>query len=487
MRPVVDFPTTQSSQESRPAASSSRFTGKHIHFIGIGGSGMSGLARMLLDHGAILTGSEPKPNAPSLDLAKRGVRISRDQIGQLLSKDIDLVVRTAAVPDSNPEFQTALRLGIPTIKYAQLLGQIMAERLGIAVAGTHGKSTTTAMISYALLTLNADPSFVIGGTVPQLGGGSRSGMGRPFVAEACEFDRSFHNLQPTVAIITNVEADHLDCYKDLDDIIASFRHFASLLPPTGRIITLADDANALKAISGLPVEIELCALADTSSHELASSRNITWFTRITGIKNGCHTGDIYYNSEHAASIELSVPGRHNLINATMAVAACVAAGQDPQAAATAVGSFTGVDRRMTYIGTCNGATVLDDYGHHPTEILATLRALRERYNPARLFCVFQPHQASRTRLLLNDFGTAFKDADEILIPDIYFVRDSEADKQAIHATDLVAAITANQKHARHLPDFTEILATLKRELKPGDLIVTLGAGTIWEVARDLVT
>lgn len=482
MRPVVDFPPTTHPLRTDSQAPS-RFTGKRVHFIGIGGSGMSGLARMLLDLGATVTGSEPKPNSTSLDLTKRGVKISRDQTGTLLTKDVDLVVRTAAVRDDNPEFLAAARLGIPTIKYANMLGQVMAERLGVAVAGTHGKSTTTAMISYALLQLGADPSFVIGGTVPQLGGGSRSGMGRPFVAEACEYDRSFHNLAPTVAIITNVEADHLECYKDLDDIIGSFRHFASLLPPTGRIITLAGDENAIKSVTGLPAAVELCQLVDPGQQP---SPTATWYTRVTGIRNGCHTGDVYYQGEHVASLALSVPGRHNLINATMAVAACTACGQDPQAAAQAVGQFTGVDRRMTYVGTYNGATVIDDYGHHPTEILATLRALRERYNPKRLFCVFQPHQASRTRLLLEEFGAAFKDADETIIPDIYFVRDSEADKQAVHSTDLVARINANGRRARHLPDFSNIVATLKQELQPGDLIVTLGAGTIWEVGRDLV-
>lgn len=481
MRPVVSFPSAQSRTESRPA--SSRFTGKHVHFIGIGGSGMSGLARMLVDLGAVVSGSEPKPNSASMDLAKRGVRISREQAGQLVTAEVELVVRTAAVPDGNFEFQAAVKLGIPTIKYAQLLGQVMAERLGVAVAGTHGKSTTTAMISYALVQLAADPSFVIGGTVPQLGGGSRSGSGPVFVAEACEYDRSFHNLHPTIAVITNVEADHLDCYKDLNDIIGSFRKFAELLPADGRVITLAGDENARQAIAGLPIAVEFCQLVDGGQEPDASC---TWYTRVGGIKNGCHTGDIYYRGEHVASLELAVAGRHNLINATMAVAACVACGHDPQAAANAVSLFSGVDRRMTYVGTFNGASVLDDYGHHPTEVRATLRALRERYSPNRLFCVFQPHQASRTRLLLEDFAGAFVDANEILVPDIYFVRDSEADKQAVHATDLVERMTQAGQRARHVPAFADIVTILKQELRPGDLVVTLGAGTIWEVGRDLV-
>src|SRR6266550_8633835 len=224
--------------ESRSA---SRFSGRRVHFIGIGGSGMSGLARMLLDNGAIVTGSELKPNSTTLELTVRGVKIDRDQLGRFLTRDIDLVVRTAAVPDTNIEFAAARKLGIHALKYAELLGQVMAERLGVAVAGTHGKSTTTAMISYALLQCGADPSFVVGGTVPQLGGGSRSGGGKPFVAEACEYDRSFHNLRPKIALITNIEEDHLDCYKDLDEIIDSFRAFAWLLPPDGVILANGSD------------------------------------------------------------------------------------------------------------------------------------------------------------------------------------------------------------------------------------------------------
>src|SRR5205814_5322894 len=206
MPPTVKSAANELRTESRsasvsgsPAAVPSRFAGKRVHFIGIGGSGMSGLARMLLDGGAIVSGSEPKPNSQTFELTKRGVKISRTQMGEFLSRDVELVVRTAAIPETNAEFLAAKNIGIRTIKYAQLLGEVMAERTGIAVAGTHGKTTTTAMISHALLACGAEPSFVIGGTVPQLGGGSRSGKGSVFVAEACEFDRSFHNLHPKIA------------------------------------------------------------------------------------------------------------------------------------------------------------------------------------------------------------------------------------------------------------------------------------------------
>src|SRR4051812_32825587 len=234
----------------------SRFAGKKVHFIGAGGSGMAGLARMLLDSGAIVSGSEPKPGLTTLDLAKRGAKISREQDGLLLTRDVDLVVRTAAVRDDNPEFQRALSLGLKHCKYAQLLGQVMRERLGIAVAGTHGKSTTTAMLSWALLQCGADPSFVVGGTVPQLGGGSRSGAGKAFVAEACEFDRSFHNLHPAVAILTNVEHDHPDCYDGLTDVIESFQAFARLVPSDGLILANGQDPNVAKVLAGITARIE---------------------------------------------------------------------------------------------------------------------------------------------------------------------------------------------------------------------------------------
>jgi UDP-N-acetylmuramate--alanine ligase len=459
--------------ESRPA---SRFTGKRVHFIGIGGCGMSGLARILVDAGAIVSGSEPKPNPQTFQLAKLGAKISRDQMGELLTRETDLVVRTAAVPDSNREFLAAKAFGVRSIKYAELLGQVMAERFGIAVAGTHGKSTTTAMIAYALIQCGVDPSFVVGGTVPQLGGGSRSGGGDAFVAEACEFDRSFHNLHPRVAILTNIEEDHLDCYKDIEEIVESFRHFASLVPADGLILANGQDRRVLQALAAQKAPIELVALAD----------GFSWSTRQTGIESGCHCGEVAYKGKIVAKLRLAVPGAHNLFNGTMAVAACAAYGVDPSKAAEAVAGFTGVDRRMTEVGRVNGAIVVDDYGHHPTEIRATLKAVREKYQPRRLFCVFQPHQHSRTRFLLEDFATSFAEADETIVPDIYFVRDSEAERQKVSATDLVDRVKQNGQSARHLPDFAAIVAHLKQEARDGDLIVTMGAGNVWEIGRELV-
>jgi UDP-N-acetylmuramate--alanine ligase len=454
----------------------SRFAGKRIHFIGIGGSGMSGLAGMLLDSGAIVSGSEPKPNAQTLALARRGVRISRDQMGELLSREVDLVVRTAAVKDTNAEFKAAGQYNLRSVKYAEMLGQVMAERFGVAIAGTHGKSTTTAMTAYALLQCGADPSFVVGGTVPQLGGGSHSGQGRAFVAEACEFDRSFHNLRPRVAVITNIEADHLDCYKDIDEIVESFREFARLVPRDGLILINGNDAHAREAVEGMPAPVQTVAIDAPAD----------WSARVTSIDNGCYRGEIYFQNKPVAQLRLALAGVHNFFDAAMAVAASAACGVDSGAAARALADFTGVDRRMSEVGQFHGAIIVDDYGHHPTEIRTTLRAVREKYSPRRLICVFQPHQHSRTRMLLDDFATCFASADHTIIPDIYFVRDSESERQRITAADLVERITRNGQSAEYIPDFARITATLRQDLHPGDVVVTMGAGNIWEIGRDLV-
>jgi UDP-N-acetylmuramate--alanine ligase len=461
--------------------STSRFTGKRVHFVGIGGCGMSGLAKMLLDDGAVVSGSEPRLNPQTFALVNAGAKISRGQTGELLGPGVDLVVRTAAVPDNNREWTAARLLGIPGMKYAELLGQVMAERFGIAVAGTHGKSTTTAMIAYALLRCGADPSFVVGGTVPQLGGGSRSGGGDAFVAEACEFDRSFHHLRPRVAVLLNVEEDHLDCYKDLAEIVESFRQFAALVPAGGRILANGQDEHVAAALAGATATVETVGLDDAS---------LTWSTRPLGLSGGCYHGELSHRGRPVAELSLAVAGRHNLFNATMAVAACAAYGVRPDRAAEALRTFTGVDRRMSEVGHVggkrDGAIVVDDYGHHPTEIRATLAALRERYQPKRLLCVFQPHQHSRTRFLLEDFAASFAAADQTIVPDIYFVRDSEAERQRVSSKELVDRITAAGQQAVHLSDFADIVRHLRAEAKPGDLVVTMGAGNVWEIGRDLV-
>ncbi len=242
---------------------------------------------MLIDAGAIVTGSEPRPGPQTFELIQQGAKISRDQFGESLDSHVDLVVRSAAVADNNREMIAAHALGLKIIKYAQMLGMVMGERFGVAVAGTHGKSTTSAMIAFALRQCGGDPSFVIGGTVRQLGGSSHSGRGAVFVAEACEFDRSFHNLRPNVALITNIESDHLDYYKDIDEIVGSFRDFARCVPADGVIIANGKDRHVMHALSGLPTPVESASLG----------REFIWSTRILGIDNGCYRGEVSYRDQ----------------------------------------------------------------------------------------------------------------------------------------------------------------------------------------------
>lgn len=446
-----------------------------MHFIGIGGAGMSGLARVLLDAGATVTGSDNKPNEQTDELVLRGAKITFQQRGELIGSDTALVVRTAAVRDDNPEFEFAGRLKIPTMKYAQLLGQVMSERFGVAVAGTHGKSTTTAMLCYALLRCGLDPSFVVGGNVKQLGGGSRSGHGPHFVAEACEYDRSFHQLRPRIAILNNIEAEHLDCYGTLDALIESFRTFAQLVPADGVVIARGDDANVNRCLAAIQRPVQRFGIGS----------GFDWSIEPTQIVGGCHHGAIRFRGDMVSVIRPGIPGLHNLLNATCALAAAHACGADLTKAADAIGQFTGVDRRMTELGQFNGAILVDDYGHHPTEVRVTLAALREKYQPRRLICVFQPHQYSRTRLLLDEFAASFGSADETIVPEIYAVRDSAADKAAINSSMLVDRIKDRGSRAVHVSTFPDVVERLRSTLGSGDVMVTMGAGNVYEIARQL--
>ena len=458
-----------------PPAPRSKFAGRRVHFVGIGGSGMSGLARVLLDAGAAVTGTDPTPNAQTLALSAAGVEVRREQDGALVSPGVDLVVHTAAVHEDNEDVRAARKLGRRVAVYAEILGEVMAERLGVAVAGTHGKSTTSAMLAHALLACGADPSFVIGGTVPQLGGGSRSGGGTAFVAEACEFNRSFHRLCPTVAVITNVEEDHLDYYRDLREIVEAFRIYAAEIRPGGAVIVNGDDANTLRAVDGLP-GVQTVGVGERCDWRLCGVRLV----------EGRYACDVLRSGKPPVSLHPALPGRHNLSNAAVALAAAVYCGLDAQSAADAIGTFRGVDRRMTEMGTVGGATVVDDYGHHPTEVRATLAALRQRYRPRRLTCVFQPHQHSRTRDLMDGFAASFDEADAVVLPPIYAARDSDDDKRAVTSESLAEKINAaGPEKAVALPTFAAVVEHLKSTLAEGDLIVTMGAGDVWKVSRDL--
>ncbi len=467
---------------------SSKFAGKRVHFIGIGGSGMSGLAKMLLDAGALVSGSEPKPNPTTLGLQTLGATVSGQQDGALLDSGVHLVVRTAAVGDTNPEYRRATELGLRVVKYAELLGDVMAERQGIAVAGTHGKSTTTAMTAFALTRLGVDPSWVVGGTVPQLGGGSHSGGGEVFVAEACEYDRSFHNLRPAIAIVTNVDADHLDVYGSLDGIIESFNHFAKLVPASGRIITLADSDAVKRSLEGVVAPIDYIGLTN-STIPMPRPGDRLWTLQPLPDADGLPRATVTPPAGAGPSFELrlSVAGLHNLFNATMAIAAAHAgSGIAPALLGQALQPFTGVDRRMTLVGTTpGGATVVDDYGHHPTEVEATLAALRQRYQPTKLSIIFQPHQASRTRMLFDQFIEALGQADEVYLPEVYYTRDTEEDRRTVTSRTLVESLRQRGVAAHFVTDLKALAAELRQSGVAGQLILTMGAGNIGELAREI--
>ncbi len=462
---------------SEAEAPPSPYLGKRIHLIGIGGSGMRALAGMLLARRAVVSGSDAAEGGPVQRLRQRGADVRVGQCAENLPDACDLVVHSAAIHEQNPELLAARQRGLEVIKYSQMLGRLMAERVGIAVAGTHGKSTTTAMVAYVLSAAGADPSYVVGATVPQLGGPSGAGGGRHFVAEACEFDRSFLNLCPRLATVLNIDEDHLDCYADLDAIIEAFKAFVSLVPAEGVLIANGEDRNVARALDRQPrCDVETFGMAD----------GCTWRGTVVEEARGRSILDVACRGDAFCRVAVPLPGRHNAYNTLAATALLHHAGIAAKRIAASLPQFSGAHRRMTLKARRGGVTVLDDYAHHPTEITATLRAIRDAYEPRRLLCVFQPHQHSRTRFLLKDFARSFALADEVIVPDIYFVRDSDREKEYISSEDLVAQIRLHGGSATYAETFDGIVRHVCREAGDGDLVVTMGAGNIWEVADDVV-
>jgi UDP-N-acetylmuramate--alanine ligase len=459
--------------------------GCRVHLVGVGGCGMRGAARVLMRAGAVVSGSDRSESGALSQLADAGADIHVGQSGENLPSACDLVVHSAAIPDSNPELVSARARGLKIIKYAELLGLLMSREVGIAVAGTHGKSTTTAMVSYVLREAGLDPSFVIGAGVEQLQGGSGVGDGDHFIVEACEYDRSFLNLRPKIATILNIEEDHLDYYSGIDEIIEAFGAFTSRVPADGLLLVNGQDENAMKAVAGAGAMVETFGLDGA----------VDWRAELGESEQGCQRFSVYRHGHLLTDVEMSLPGRHNVANALAAMAICFHCGVDPTTIARLLGRFRGAHRRLTHRGSIAGVNVVDDYAHHPTEIRATLEAARAYYQPRKLHVVFQPHQHSRTRFLLDDFAETLEAADVVVVPDIYFVRDSESERGLIDANDLVERIKENRRKkgqtfeeddARYQPVFTEIAAQLCEEVEEGDLVLTMGAGNVWQVADALL-
>ncbi len=458
--------------------------GKRFHFIGAGGIGMSGLAQLMMKNQAIVTGSDEIFTDVIDNLREKGAEIKIGHRDRNLKPGTNAVVISAAIKENNPELKLARRRGYKIYKYAQMLGELMDCYEGIAVSGTHGKSTTSGWLTYVFNEASLEPNFIIGALVSQLGTSSAAADGKYFIAEACEYDRSFLNLKPKIACILNIEQDHLDYYKDEDEIVEAFCQFALGVRPDGVLIANGQDANVAKIITDPRFRDNDKAV---TCETFGMDKNCNFYPgNISLSDDGFYSFDIYHNASLLGTTRISIPGEHNIMNALAVTAMAVNAGLQPELLLELLPGFTGIERRLTFKGQYSGVTVLDDYAHHPTEIRASLQAIRQKYRPKRLWCVFQPHQYSRTRFLLDDFSESFKLADIIIVPEIYFVRDSLSAKKEINAKILVERIRANGNEALFIDSFGDICDYLQSKLTDGDVVVSMGAGDIWKVADEYI-
>jgi UDP-N-acetylmuramate--alanine ligase len=452
------------------------------HFIGIGGSGMSALAHALLDRGDVVSGSDQSESAVMTGLAERGasVHVGHDGNDPMIAA-ADRIVVTEAVPKTNAELVAARDLVKPVVRRAALLGELIVERTGIAVAGTAGKTTTTAMVAWILRESGRDPSFVVGGTMLGVGRGGYWGNGPELVAEADEYAGSFWELHPQIAVVMNVEAEHLDFYGDFAGVQASFRRFAGNVPAGGTLLFGGDDRGARDLYDVVKEPSRTYSLFGTTADcdwvAANESRNA----------QGGSDFELFHRGHRRASVRLIVPGHHNVLDALAALAAVDALGAvDIAAAAETLGSFRGTKRRLEVVGTTTqGVLVIDDYSHHPTKIAAALDALRAHLPERRQVVIFQPHTYSRTRNHLDEFARTLAPADVVIVMDIYGAR--ERDTMGVTSQDLVDRINAiSAGKALLAPAASDALDAALQALKPGDIALTMGAGDVWMVAERLM-
>ena len=446
-----------------------------IHFIGIGGISMSGLAEILLKAGFQVSGSDAHESALTDRLEAKGARISYGQRAENITDDVEVVVYTAAVHADNPEYAEVVRRGIPMLSRAELLGQMMRNYgQAVAISGTHGKTTTTSMLTEILLAAETDPTISVGGILHSIGGNIRVGSHDVFVTEACEYTNSFLSFLPTLEVILNIEEDHLDFFRDLDDIRRSFRLFAEKLDENGLLVISSDIKNYQAICEGLPCRVITVGHAQDSDYSAADIKYDSYARAgFTLLEKGQPTG----------TIRLSVPGEHNVYNALAAIAAAKAMDIPDEAIAAGLERYTGTDRRFQKKGEIGGVTVIDDYAHHPQEIAATLAAAKH-YPHKKLWCVFQPHTYTRTRAFLDEFAEALSAADEVILADIYAAR--ETDTLGISSADIAARIEKMGKPVQYFSTFDEIETFILLNCSTGDLLITMGAGDIVKVGERLL-
>lgn len=450
-------------------------TKEHIYFIGIGGISMSGLAEILASRGHQVSGTDVKETAVTKHLQNLGIHINFGHRAENITDDITLVVYTAAIHDDNPELRAAHEKGIRIMDRAHLLGQIMDEyHDSVAVSGTHGKTTTTSMVSEILLAAEKDPTITVGGILPTIGSNLRIGNSPYFVAEACEYFDSFLQFNPFIAIILNVESDHLDYFKTLENIRRSFHAFAQRVPDKGLLVISEKIDHVEELTDGLTCHVETFGLSEKANWRAEN---------IVHEADGRNSFDIYHNSAFFTTIHLHIPGEHNITNALAAIAASAFLGAAPEDCVKGLHHYTGTERRFQLKGKKDGITVIDDYAHHPTEIKAALAAA-QNVQLNTTWCVFQPHTFSRTRFLFDEFGEAFGDADEIIIADIFAAR--ETDDGTVSAAQLADRIAQTGKSARYVGDFAAIEAYLREHCKSGDLLMTVGAGDVYKIGENFL-
>lgn len=446
---------------------------QRIHLIGIGGISMSAIAEILLKHGYYVSGSDIKESNIIEKLKNHGAIIfpqhSRENV-----VGADLVVYTAAVKADNCERQEAERLGIPQIDRAHMLGQIMKmyDR-AIAVAGSHGKTTTTSLLSLVMEHAKLDPTILVGGELDEIGGNIKIGESHHFITEACEYVESFLKFNPFIGIILNIDEDHLDFYKDIHHIKEAFYRFAQLIPQEGYLVACGDDANVRDIIGKLSCQVITYGIKENCDF---LAKNIVFNS------NGFPSFEVFYKGQFLGKFQLSIPGIHNIYNALASIATAYVLGIPAEEIIEYIKIYKGIHRRFDLLGEVKGAKVIDDYAHHPAEIRATLEAA-QKYPHGEIWCVFQPHTYTRTLALLEDFSRSFHDADHVIITDIYAAR--EKDEGRIHSTRL-AELIKDHKDVQYLKDFDGIADYLLNRVQPSDLIITMGAGDVYKIGQMLV-
>ena len=476
----------------------------HLHLVGVGGAGMSAIARVLLGYGCVVSGSDQQNNQLTAALQAAGATIYQGHRPEHIA-GADALVISSAVPETNVEVAAARAAGIPVLKRADFLGALMADTIGIAIAGSHGKTTTTGMIAHILMQAGLDPTVVVGGVLPLLGTNGRYGQGDYFIVEADEYDHMFLGLRPEVAVITSIDHDHPDIFPTAADYMAAFRKFTALLPASGRLIACADDPGVVELLGSLALDgVEITTYTTTEvGAGLVPALPTTEvgaglvpallvpalpvdFQALDCRPNPLGGMDFLVETEGQiiGLARLRVPGLHNVGNALAAIIVALDIGIDFDVIRQALADFGGVGRRFQVIGEVGGVTVIDDYAHHPTEIQATLAAARQHYPGRRLWAIWQPHTYSRTRLLLPQFAASFDSADRVVALDIYRSREQEPMEQGqsgVNTADVVAAM--DHPRATHVPDRAGAAAYVLDRVTPGDVVLTLGAGDGHEVGR----